>query len=150
MYQKILVPTDGSDMSNRAVAEAAGLAKSLGADLLILHVRSPIDVPHHAAGGAMSRLGAPKLLQEIEGEERELLEAAIELAASSGVKAQAAFLAGYSPYEAIIRICTEQHCDLIVMASHSRHGLPAFFIGSETQKVLSHTEKPVLVVKRER
>lgn len=148
MYKKILVPTDGSEMSNTAVAEAAQLAKSLDADLLVLHVRSPIDVPHHVEGGALSRLGAGKFMEEIEDEERNLLDAAVALAAADGIAAQAAFVSGYEPYEAIIRVSREQQCDLIVMASHSRHGLPRFFIGSETQEVLSHTATPVLVIKR--
>jgi len=149
MYSKILVPTDGSDMSNKAVTEAAQLAKSLGAELLVLHVRSPIDIPHHVEGGALSRLGEVKLMEEIEGEERTLLDAAVELAASAGVQAQAAFVAGYVPYDAIIRVSREQHCDLIVMASHSRPGIPGLLLGSETQKVLTHTGTPVLVIKRD-
>ena len=149
MYSKILVPTDGSDMSNKAVTQAARLAKSLGAKLLVLQVRAPIDVPHHVEGGAMSRLGEVKLMEEIEGEERKLLDAAVALAASAGVEAQAAFVAGYLTYDAIIRVAREQHCDLIVMASHSRPGLTGILIGSETQKVLTHTGTPVLVIKRE-
>lgn len=148
MYQNILVPTDGSEMSNKAVAEAAQLAKALGAGLLVLHVRSPIDAPHHVEGGAMTRLGKGKFMEEIEEEERDLLDAAVELAAANGITAQAAFISGYEPFDAIIRVSTEQHCDLIVMASHSRHGLPRFFVGSETQEVLSHTATPVLVIKR--
>lgn len=148
MYKRILVPTDGSDMSNKAVAEAAQLAKSLSARLLVLHVRSPIDIPHHVEGGALSRLGEEKVMEEIEDEERSLLDDAVDLAAANGITAQAAFVDDYRPYEAIIRVAREQQCDLIFMASHSRHGLPRVFIGSETQKVLSHTATPVLVVKR--
>src|SRR3990170_1306776 len=113
-----------------------------------MHVRSPIDVPHHVEGGALSRLGESKVMEEIEVEERGLLDAAVELSAANGVTAQAAFVAGYQPHEAIIRVSREQHCDLIVMASHTRHGLPRVLIGGETQKVLSHTSTPVLVIKQ--
>lgn len=146
MYRKILVPTNGSALSNRGVAEAARLAHALGAELLVLHVRSPLLEPHHVEGGALSDLGEERIGAEIEDEERKLLEAAMEIAASSSVTAQTAFVADLSIYEAIIRVSREQHCDLIVMASHARRGVPAFLIGSDTQKVLTHAATPVLVV----
>lgn len=147
MFQNILVPTDGSDFSNKAVSTAARLAHSLHAKLLVLHVRSPIESPHHVEGGALSSLGGKVVMQEIEDEERKLLDAALETAASNGTAAKTAFVAGYLPYDAIIRIAREQHCDLIVMASHGRRGISGFLIGSETQKVLTHTTIPVLVVR---
>jgi nucleotide-binding universal stress UspA family protein len=147
MFQNILVPTDGSDFSIKAVATAARLAHSLQAKLLVLHVRSPIESPHHVEGGALTHLGRKIVMQEIEDEERKLLDAALEIAAAEGTVAETAFVAGYSNYDAIVRIAREQHCDLIVMASHGRSGLSSFLIGSETQKVLTHTTIPVLVVR---
>ena len=147
MFAKILVPTDGSGFSNKAVATAAALAHALHAKLLVLHVRSPIESPHHVEGGALTELGGKVVLQEIEDEERRLLDAALEIAANAGARAETAFLAGYSPYEAIIRVAREQRCDLIVMASHGRRGLSALLLGSETQKVLTHTGIPVLTVR---
>jgi|ERR1017187_6959895 nucleotide-binding universal stress UspA family protein len=147
MFQNILVPTDGSDISNKAVSTAARLAHSLHAKLLVLHVRSPIESPHHVEGGALTQLGGNIAVQEIEGEERKLLDAALKIAAADGTAAETAFVAGYSTYDAIIRIAREQHCDLIVMASHDHRGLSDFLIGSETQKVLTHTTIPVLVVR---
>lgn len=147
MFKHILVPTDGSGFSNKAVAAGARLAQALRAQLLLLHVRSPIESPHHIEGGALSNLGEKVLVQEIEDEERKLLDAALAIAAADGMKAETAFVAGYSPYDAIIRIAREQHCDLIVMASHGRRGISGFLIGSETQKVLTHTTIPVLIVR---
>jgi len=147
MFKHILVPTDGSGFSNKAVATAARLAQSLGAKLLLLHVRSPIDSPHHVEGGALSKLGGKVVMQEIEDEERKLLNVALGIAAASGMKAETAFVAGYSPYDAIIRIAREQHCDLIVMASHGHGGISGLLLGSETQKVLTHTTIPVLIVR---
>ncbi len=146
MFTKILVPTDGSDFSNNAVSAAAQLAHALHAPLLVLHVRSPIDSPHHIEGGALTHLGET-VKRETEEEERTLLDAALQLAAANGVPAEAAFVTGYSTYEAIIRIAREQRCDLIVMASHGRRGLSGLLIGSETQKLLTHTTIPVLVVR---
>jgi len=147
MFKHILVPTDGSGFSNKAVATGARLARSLGAKLLLLHVRSPLESPHHVEGGALSNLGGNVMLHEIEDEERKLLDAALAIAAADGTNAETAFIAGYSPYEAIIRIAGEQGCDLIVMASHGRRGISSLLIGSETQKVLTHTTVPVLVVR---
>jgi len=147
MFKNILVPTDGSGFSNKAITSAARLALDLGAKLLVLHVRSPIETPHHVEGGALSSLGGQVVMQEIVEEERKLLDAAVAIAAADGVTAETAFVAGYTPYEAIIRIAHEQKCDLIVMASHGRRGLSGLLIGSETQKVLTHTTTPVLVVR---
>ena len=147
MYQNILAPTDGSKLSKKAVTEAARIAKFMGAKLLLLHVRSPIDIPHHVAGGALSRLGEGKVMEEIAVEERQLLDVALEIAASVGVEAEGAFITGYSPYESIVRVAQERRADLIVMASRIRHGIPRFVIQSETHKVLMNTEIPVLVVR---
>ena len=147
MFKHILAPTDGSGFSNKAVVTAARLAQSLRAKLLLLHVRSPLESPHHVEGGALSNLGGKAVMQEIEDEERALLDAALEIVASEGGKAETAFVAGYSPSEAIIRIAGEQHCDLIVMASHGRRGISGLLMGSETQKLLTHTTIPVLIVR---
>jgi nucleotide-binding universal stress UspA family protein len=147
MFKNVLVSTDGSAFSNKAVATAARLAQALGAKLLLLHVRSPIETPHHVEGGALSQLGNKAVMLEIEDEERKLLDAALAIAAADGIKAETAFIAGYSPYEAIIRIARERHCDLIVMASHGRSGISSLLLGSETQKVLTHTTVPVLIVR---
>jgi nucleotide-binding universal stress UspA family protein len=147
MYRKILVVTFGTELSNKAVKEAARLAKALGAKLLVLHVRSPLDIPHHAEGGALSRIGEEKIAEEIDEEERKLLDRALEIATSIGVEAETAFIADLLPYEAIVRVSQEQQCDLIVIGTRIRHGIPGYFVKSETQKVLEHTETPVLVVR---
>ena len=86
MYRKILVSTDGTARSLAAVREAVGLAKTLRSHLLVLHVRSPIDTPHHVEGGALSRLPRAAVMEEIEAEERKMLESAGQLAADSGVE----------------------------------------------------------------
>jgi nucleotide-binding universal stress UspA family protein len=86
-------------------------------------------------------------MREIEDEERKLLDAAVKIAAADGTAAETAFVTGYSVRDAIVRIAREQHCDLIVMTSHERHGLSSFLVESETQQVLTHTTIPVLVVR---
>ena len=147
MYRKILVVTFGTELSNKAVKEAARLASAVGAKLLVLHVRSPLDIPHHAEGGALSRFGEQKITEEVYEEERKFLDGAVEIAASIGVNAETAFIADLLPYEAIVRVSQEQQCDLIVMGTRIRHGIPGYLVKSATQKVLEHTEIPVLVVR---
>jgi nucleotide-binding universal stress UspA family protein len=148
MYSTILVPTDGSELSNRAVGEAARLAAGLGSTLLILHVRSPMEMPHLVEGGALARLPRAALLEAVEAEERELMDRAVNIAREAGVEAKPAFITGTSPYEAILRVATEQQCDLIVMASHGRRGLSGLLMGSETKKLLTHVvNTPVLIVR---
>src|SRR5471032_3049956 len=112
MFHSILVPTDGSDFSIRAVSTAARLAHSLQAKLLLLHVRSPIEFPHHVEGGALTQLDGNIVMQEIEDEERKLLDAALEIAAADGTAAETALVVAYSTYDAIIRVALEQRCDL--------------------------------------
>ena len=147
MYRKILAVAFGTDLSMKAVKEAAQLAKGLTAKLFVLHVRSPMDIPHHVEGGAISRFGTEKITDEIDREERKFLEAAVALAASVGIEAETGYVTDLSPYKAIIRVAQEQHCDLIVMGTRIRHGIPGYFVKSETQKVLAHTEIPVVVVR---
>ena len=147
MYRKILVPTDGTELSQNAVREACGLARSVSAELLVLHVRSPIDSPHHVEGGALSRLPQSTVMEEVEEEERTVLESAMRMATDAHVGAKMAFVSAYSVYETIIRVAKEEQCDLIVMSSHGRRGLAGLLVGSETQKLLTHAKIPVLVVR---
>ena len=147
MYRKILAVTFGTELSDKAVKEGAQLAKAVGARLLVLHVRSPLDIPDHTEGGALSRFGEEKIMEEICREERKLLDAAVEMAASIGIDAETAFIADLLPHEAIVRVSREQQCDLIVMGTRIRHGIPGFLVKSQTQKVLAHTAIPVLVVR---
>ena len=147
MYRKILVVTFGTELSNKAVKEGSRLASAVSAELLVLHVRSPLDIPDHASGGALSRLGEEKITKEIDEQERKFLDEAATIAASMGIKAETAFIADLVPYEAIIRVSREQQCDIIVMGTRIRHGIPGYMVKSETQKVLEHTDTPVLVVR---
>jgi nucleotide-binding universal stress UspA family protein len=148
MYKTILVPTDGSELSHRAVREASRLAVALGSTLLILHVRSPMEMPHLVEGGALARLPRATLLEAVEAEERDLMDRAVTAARDAGAEPRPAFITGTSPYEAILRVADEEHCDLIVMASHGRRGLSGLLMGSETKKLLTHVvDTPVLIVR---
>ena len=147
MYKKILAVTFGTELSDKAVKEAARLANAVGAGLLVLHVRSPMDVPDHKTGGALSRLGEETIMDEIEEEEHRFLKIAADICAAAGIKAETAFIVDLTPHEAIIRVCEEQQCDLIVIGTRIRHGIPGYLVKSQTQKVLENTDVPVLVMR---
>ena len=147
MHRKILAVTFGTELSIKAVTEAVQLAKDLKAQLFVLHVRSPVDIPHHVEGGALSRGGEEKIADEIDQEERKYLEVLATLATTAGIEVQTGYVTDIAPYKAIIRVAQEQHCDLVVMATRIRHGIPGYFVQSETQKLLAHTDLPVLVVR---
>jgi nucleotide-binding universal stress UspA family protein len=147
MYQHILVPTDGSKLSANAVAEGIRLARALGAHLTFLTVITPfasLGELDHAFGGmpdSFRRQG----LAFLEGEAREALATALSSAKSAGVAAETLFVESGHPHEAIIAAAKSKGADLILMASHGRSGVKAVLLGSVTQKVLAHTQLPVLV-----
>jgi len=144
MLSKILVPTDGSELSNKAVQGAVEAAKKLGARLVGLTVTQP----YPASAGSYSR---PYIESLDHYEERMRFEAEQHLAplqsaaAAAGVKLDTVVRSSSSPYEAIIETAKSEGCDSIFMASHGRSGLTALLMGSETNKVLTHTDIPVLV-----
>jgi nucleotide-binding universal stress UspA family protein len=144
MYTNILVPTDGSDITAKAVQTALTLAKTLGAKVTAISVKEPFPysaisemqpVPPQEFYDAQERIGSARV------------KAVAEAAAAAGVACDAATVEAVHPWEAIVEHAKAQRCDLIVMASHGRRGVSALLLGSETQKVLTHCQVPVLVIK---
>jgi nucleotide-binding universal stress UspA family protein len=144
MYTHILVPTDGSDITDKAVQTAVKLASTLGAKLSAISVKEPFPysaisemqpVPPQEFFDAQERIAADRVKQ------------VREVALAAGVTADAFTVESVHPWEAIVDQAKELGCDLIVMASHGRRGVSALLLGSETQKVLTHCQIPVLVVK---
>jgi nucleotide-binding universal stress UspA family protein len=146
MYRKMLVPTDGSDLSNEAVKEAVGLARALGSEIVLFYAVPRVHLPASAEGVPLSEL-RERLRHAMRVEAKAVLDKAAKLVASSGLAVEQHFIIGNTPYEAIIATAKKRKCDLIVMASHGRRGLAGVLIGSETQKVLTHSKIPVLVVR---
>ena len=144
MFKRILVPTDGSDITGKAVDKAIALAKSVGAQLFTISVKEPFPysaisemqpTPPQEFFDAQERIAAKRLAQ------------VTEAAKAAGVACQAHSVEALHPWEAIIDHCKRTECDLVVMASHGRRGVSALLLGSETQKVLTHSTVPVLVVR---
>lgn len=150
MYKNILVPTDGSKLSAKAVKQAVGFARTTGAKLTVLHVMPGFHM--FASGGFTppESLLAPvrkKFEEEARAAAGKLVDKACSVAAAAGVKCVGAVATSDAPYDAIIKQAAKSGCDLIMMASHGRRGLQSLLLGSETQKVLTHSDIPVLIVR---
>jgi nucleotide-binding universal stress UspA family protein len=142
MFTKILVPSDGSELSLKAVQGAVELARRLGARIVGLTVVEPY------AYASLSEYRPESIAdyeQRAEATARERLAAIETLAKKGNVEAECTVARTFSPFEAIIDTAKRRGCDAIVMASHGRKGLSAVLLGSETQKVLTHSDIPVMV-----
>jgi len=144
MYQRILVPTDGSDVTKQAVETAINLARSLKARLYTISVKEPFPY------SAISEMQPTPPQEFYDAQERiasQRIKAVSEACAAAGVECEAHTVEALHPWEAIIDHAKQMDCDLLVMASHGRRGVSALLLGSETQKVLTHSKLPVLVVR---
>ncbi|MBK8065627.1 MAG: universal stress protein [Betaproteobacteria bacterium] len=146
MYKRILVSTDGSKLSLKAIKTATRLAKSLGAAVTGVYVMPEYVPPVYGEAAIYMPEMSPKKFKEATAKEA---AAALAVVAADAQKAGVTF-AGVSvtdaqPWQAIVRTAKGKKCDLIVMASHGRRGLSGLLLGSETTKVLTHSKIPVLV-----
>jgi nucleotide-binding universal stress UspA family protein len=145
MFKHILVPTDGSQLSQQAVARAVMFAREAGARITVFHAQ-PDDPAVYAGIGAISGAHvAQEMHRRLSSASEEILAAAAQVAIAAGVECRRVVLAGGEPYERIIEAAVSGGCDLIFMASHGRRGAAALLLGSETSKVLAHCRIPVLV-----
>jgi nucleotide-binding universal stress UspA family protein len=147
MYAHILVPTDGSRLSDRAVKHAVMLAKAGGGKLLLFHVVAPYQMPIYAEGMRLPSLPRETVLKNAARRAGRILAAAEKTATAAKVPAAKAWAISGSPRYAIAEIASKRKCDLIVMGSHGRTGLSRLMLGSETQGVLAKVNIPVLVVR---
>lgn len=145
MYTHILLPTDGSPASARAVAEGIALARAVGARVTGFHAAPPATPFMLGKTLAKAYMSTEQRTAAIERATLRYLAAIAEAAAAAGVACETAHATSDFPAEAILEAARKRKCDLIVMASHGRHGLAGVLLGSETQKVLTHAKIPVLV-----
>jgi len=146
MFKHILVPTDGSRLSSKAVKAAAGLAKKLGARLTGVYVIPPYVPPMYGEAAVYVPEVTPKRYKDLAEKEAKKALAAVEIAAQvAGVPCKTLWVTKDQAWDGIIRTARSRKCDLIVMASHGRRGLAGLLLGSETTKVLTHSKVPVLV-----
>jgi len=149
MFKTILLPTDGSPLSDKAAKTALEFAKMTGGKIIALSVVQPQPIPAMIGGGMMDGGVSiePVLYQQ---EVRQAAQAHVDLIAAAARAADVPFESvvtlSASPHDEIIKTAEQYHCDLILMATHGRTGLDKWLMGSETDKVLSHTTLPVLVL----
>jgi nucleotide-binding universal stress UspA family protein len=146
MYSHILVCTDGSKLSLKAIKTAALLAKSLGARLTGAYVGAPYVAPIYSEGMVYSaNVSRAQYEKAVQSSARKALEHVSAAAKAAGVQAATATVTAVTPWQGILKAAQSKRCDLIVMASHGRRGLAGLLLGSETVKVLTHSKVPVLV-----
>lgn len=146
MFKHILIPTDGSELSQRAVRTAVELAKIHQARLTGIHV-----IPDYhlliAYEGAFDPVTEERIEEEAKARAEGYLAFIRRCAEEAGVPCDTVCETSDHPYDAILKSAEARKCDLIVMTSHGRKGLAAVLLGSETRKVLTHARIPVLVVR---
>src|SRR5215475_2679340 len=142
MISRILVPTDGSELSVKAIRGAVEVAKKLGAKIVGMTVIEP-----YSYSSISEYRPEPFEVFETrtEGIAKERLKQVESVAKAAEVEVETTVSKSFSPYEAIIEAAEERNCDAIFMASHGRRGINAILLGSETQKVLTHSKIPVMV-----
>ena len=145
MFKHILVPTDGSTLSQDTVARAVSFASDADARITFFYAE-PQAPAIYAGTGAISNPHIEQTMHErLDSAAKEVLDAAVQIAVDAGVAHQRCVLVSSKPFEAIIQAAEQNACDLIFMASHGRTGMSALLLGSETHKVLTHSKIPVLV-----
>lgn len=145
MYQHLLVPTDGSELSNSAVRQAAQLAKALNARITLLYVQPDYPRPIVGEGSLVMPEQRDDYLRDAAALANSVLQDATAEVERNGVRSQCRTVVSDTPWQMIISTAEAERCDLVFMASHGRRGLAGLLIGSETHKVLTHCKIPVLV-----
>jgi len=145
MFKNILIPTDGSRLSAKAIRAGVAYARSVKARITGCYVVEPFQ-PYYLGDYIPPDMPTPKEFERHAREAGEKYLKKIEVAArAAGVAYSGTVLAADTPYAGIISAAKKKRCDLIFMASHGRRGLSGFLLGSETHKVLTHSKIPVLV-----
>lgn len=145
MFKHILVPTDGSQLSTDTVMRAISFAKEAGAKITFFFAKPDYPVAFYGEGALIDPTTPEKFAEMADRQASEILNTCEGLAKAEGVACSVLAMTNEVPYEAIIDAAERSGCDLIFMASHGRRGISGLLLGSETQKVLTHSKVPVLV-----
>lgn len=143
MYKHILIPTDGGELAEKAVSHGLQLARDFGAKVTVVRVTPPPQPL--VIEGVVLAYPSDELRRQIKESVEANFSAVTQAAAAAGVTCSTRHIEQEQPWQAIIAAAKDAGCDLIVMASHGRRGVSALVLGSETQKVLTHSTIPVLV-----
>ncbi len=147
MYKRILVATDGSALSKKAVNNAIALASTCGADLVALKVVPRYPQSYFEGSISLSVEDVARVEKQWSEEAQAIVDGVKKTGEGKGVKVKAVVVKSDVVSDALISAAKKHKADLIVMASHGRKGVKRLLLGSETQQVLTHSEIPVLVLR---
>lgn len=148
MFTHVLLPTDGSRLSDRAVKRGIEFARSANAAVTAVHVVPEFRmVVEEGFVSPMSAEFKKRFEKESQQHARKMLDKVEAAAKAAGVACDSVAVVSDYPYQQIIEVAKKKKCDLIIMASHGRRGLSSLLLGSETAKVLTHSKIPVLVMR---
>jgi nucleotide-binding universal stress UspA family protein len=147
MYKNLLVATDGSKLSGKAVAHALGLAQATGAKVTAFYAAPDYPMPAYADGVVYEPVSRKEYSKLAAQDAEKILDDVAARAKAANVECKTTYSIAAAPWEAILDAAKKSKCDAIVMASHGRRGISAVLLGSETQKVLTHGKLPVIVVR---
>lgn len=147
MYKKILIATDGSKLSHKAVGSGLALAASLGSEVVVVKVAGRYLASYFEGGYVLPVDDVDRIEKQWAEEAQKTVDAVKKLAEKKGLKVKAIVATSNFAADAIVATAIKQKCELIVMSSHGRRGIKSILLGSETQHVLTHSKIPVLVLR---
>ena len=145
MFKHLLVPTDGSQLSEDTARRAVSFAREAGARITAFFAKPEFPVTYYGEGALIDSTTPERFAELSDQQAQQILGFVENLCRDAAVPCSTMTLISDVPYEAIIEAATQCDCDLIFMSSHGRRGLSGLLLGSETHKVLTHTKIPVLV-----
>jgi nucleotide-binding universal stress UspA family protein len=145
MFKHILIPTDGSDFSEKVVKDGMALAKTINAKITGVHVYPSFIMISYGEFGPVDGELQKQMLESAKTEGDKYLDRLQAAAKSAGVAFDRVLLENDNAWKGILETAQKKGCDLVLMAAHGRRGLSALVLGSETNKVLTHSKIPVLV-----
>ena len=145
MYKNMLVATDGSKLSDKALAHAIGLAQAVGATLTIFYAAPDYPMPAYADGVVYEPVSRKEYAKLAAEDAQKILDKAATRAEAAGLISKTTYTIASAPWEAILAAAKKHKCDAIVMASHGRRGIARALLGSQAVNVLTHSTLPVLI-----
>ena len=145
MFKHLLVPTDGSQLSSDTATRAIAFARETSAKITFFFAKPDYPVAFYGEGALIDPTTPDKFAEMADQQAKEILAGHEAAARAAGVVTASVSAVSDVPYEAIIAAAEQAGADLIFMASHGRRGISGLLLGSETQKVLTHSKIPVLV-----
>jgi nucleotide-binding universal stress UspA family protein len=145
MYKHILIPTDGSELSDKAINAGIKFAREAHARVTGFTAVPEYQIPSEAELMARRAISLEVHERQIKQQAESVLQKIADRARAAGIEFDTDYEQNDRPHEAIIRAAEKHGCDLIFMASHGRRGVSALVHGSETQAVLTHSTIPTLV-----